>query len=29
MPPQKKHCSNLAADALHLAIEDYRQKAEK
>jgi len=29
LPPQKMHCSNLAADALHLAIEDYRQKAEK
>lgn len=23
LPPQKMHCSNLAADALHLAIEDY------
>jgi len=21
------HCSNLAADALHMAIEDYRKKA--
>ena len=29
LPPQKMHCSNLAADALHLAIEDYRQRAEK
>jgi len=29
LPPHKMHCSNLAADALHLAIEDYRQKAEK
>jgi len=29
LPPQKMHCSNLAADALHLAIEDYRQKAEE
>jgi len=29
LPSQKMHCSNLAADALHLAIEDYRQKAEK
>ncbi|MEI6105358.1 MAG: Fe-S cluster assembly scaffold protein NifU [Methanothrix sp.] len=29
LPPQKMHCSNLAADALHLAIEDYRKKAEK
>lgn len=23
LPPQKLHCSNLAADALHRAIEDY------
>jgi nitrogen fixation NifU-like protein len=23
LPPQKMHCSNLAADALHKAIEDY------
>jgi nitrogen fixation protein NifU and related proteins len=23
LPPQKMHCSNLAADALHLAIADY------
>ena len=23
LPPNKMHCSNLAADALHLAIEDY------
>jgi nitrogen fixation NifU-like protein len=23
LPPQKMHCSNLAADALHAAIEDY------
>ena len=30
LPPQKMHCSNLAADALHKAIEDYRKKqAEK
>jgi nitrogen fixation NifU-like protein len=27
LPPQKMHCSNLAADALHKAIEDYRTKA--
>jgi nitrogen fixation NifU-like protein len=27
--PQKMHCSNLAADALHLAIKDYRHNAEK
>jgi nitrogen fixation NifU-like protein len=26
LPPIKMHCSNLAADALHKAIEDYRQK---
>lgn len=26
LPPQKMHCSNLAADALHLAIEDYRTR---
>lgn len=26
LPPQKMHCSNLAADALHAAIEDYKQK---
>ncbi len=26
LPPPKMHCSNLAADALHKAIEDYRQK---
>lgn len=26
LPPQKLHCSNLAADALHAAIEDYRGK---
>ena len=30
LPKQKMHCSNLAADALHKAIEDYRKKqAEK
>lgn len=26
LPPQKLHCSNLAADALHAAIEDYKRK---
>jgi len=26
LPPNKLHCSNLAADALHKAIEDYRAK---
>jgi nitrogen fixation NifU-like protein len=26
LPPQKMHCSNLAADAMHKAIEDYRSK---
>ena len=24
LPPNKMHCSNLGADALHKAIEDYR-----
>jgi nitrogen fixation NifU-like protein len=27
LPPVKMHCSNLAADALHKAIEDYRTRA--
>lgn len=26
LPPIKMHCSNLAADALHAAIEDYNTK---
>ena len=26
LPPQKMHCSNLAADALHKAIEDYESR---
>ena len=26
LPPVKMHCSNLAADALHKAIEDYLSK---
>ncbi len=28
LPPQKMHCSNLAADALHKAIKDYLKKQE-
>ncbi|MTV49731.1 Fe-S cluster assembly scaffold protein NifU [Heliobacillus mobilis] len=28
LPPQKMHCSNLAADALHKAIADYKAKQE-
>ena len=27
LPANKMHCSNLAADALHIAIEDYLTKA--
>ena len=27
LPPQKMHCSNLAADALHLAIADYLRRS--
>ena len=26
LPPAKMHCSNLAADALHGAIQDYKEK---
>lgn len=26
LPPTKMHCSNLAADAIHKAIEDYKSK---
>jgi len=26
LPPVKMHCSNLAADALHEAVKDYRKK---
>jgi nitrogen fixation NifU-like protein len=29
LPPQKMHCSNLGADALKKAIEDYRSKLGK
>lgn len=29
LTPIKMHCSNMAADALHKAIEDYKQKQSK
>lgn len=29
LPPAKMHCSNLAADALHEAIKNYKEKVEK
>jgi nitrogen fixation NifU-like protein len=29
LPPIKMHCSNLAADALHAAIDDYSKKGEQ
>lgn len=29
LPPQKMHCSNLGADALHKAIENYKNKNKK
>jgi len=29
LPPVKMHCSNLAADALHAAIEDYYKRCGK
>lgn len=29
LPPIKEHCSNLAADALHAAIEDYYKKSNR
>lgn len=29
LPPIKMHCSNLAADGLHAAIDDYKKKSTK
>jgi len=29
LPPIKLHCSNLAADALHEAVKDYRKKTDE
>lgn len=29
LPPVKLHCSNLAADALHNAIENFKKKSQK
>ncbi|MDO9535899.1 MAG: Fe-S cluster assembly scaffold protein NifU [Bacillota bacterium] len=29
LPPNKLHCSNLGADALHRAIEDYLEKSKE
>jgi nitrogen fixation NifU-like protein len=29
LPPQKMHCSNLAADALHEAIKDYKNRRQQ
>ncbi|HSW63232.1 MAG TPA: Fe-S cluster assembly scaffold protein NifU [Dissulfurispiraceae bacterium] len=29
LPPQKMHCSNLGADALRKAVEDYRSRRKK
>ena len=29
LPPAKMHCSNLAADAIHLALDDYKSEHEK
>jgi len=28
LPPVKMHCSNLAAEAIHKAVEDYRRRRE-
>jgi nitrogen fixation NifU-like protein len=28
LPPEKLHCSNIAADALHVAIADYKNKCQ-
>ena len=28
LPPQKMHCSNMAADAMHKAVENFRLKKE-
>ncbi len=29
LPPNKMHCSNLGADALHKAIEDYKKRTKE
>ena len=29
LPPHKMHCSNMAADAMHNALDDYRGKREQ
>ena len=29
LPPAKMHCSNLAADALHAAIKDYKSRKDR
>jgi len=29
LPPNKLHCSNLGADALHKAIENYKERGKK
>ncbi|MDP6099854.1 MAG: Fe-S cluster assembly scaffold protein NifU [Dehalococcoidia bacterium] len=29
LPPAKMHCSNLAADAIHLALDDYQSRHKK